>query len=109
MRRDLTAVAALTAVTLACALASAPTAVTAVLGILVLLLAPGYVWLAALLPASGPSFERSRSARGMKFTSPRSGSFSLIMCVRKRLPLTANRKSRGVDLRQLSNASSVGR
>jgi hypothetical protein len=59
MRRDLTAVAALTAVTLACALASAPTAVTAVLGILVLLLAPGYVWLAALLPASGPSFERS--------------------------------------------------
>src|SRR5690349_17839062 len=59
MRRDLTVVAALTAVTIACALASAPTVVTAVLGIPVLLLAPGYVWLAALLPAPGPSFERS--------------------------------------------------
>lgn len=59
MRRDLTAVAALSAVAIACALASAPTVVTAIVGIPVLLLAPGYVWLAALLPASGPSFERS--------------------------------------------------
>jgi hypothetical protein len=58
MRRDLTVVAALTAVTVACALGSAPTVVTAALGIPVLLLAPGYVWLAALLPESGPRFER---------------------------------------------------
>jgi hypothetical protein len=65
MRRDLIAVAALTGVAVASALASAPTVVTALLGIPVLLLAPGYVWLAALLPASGPSFERSVLTAGL--------------------------------------------
>jgi hypothetical protein len=59
MRRDLTVAAGLTAVAVVCVLASAPTAVTAAVGIPVLLLAPGYVWLAAILPTPGPVVERS--------------------------------------------------
>src|SRR5687768_14396585 len=48
----------------------------------------------------GPSFDSSRCARGRKFISPRCASFSLIMCVMKRLPLTAYRKSGGVASRR---------
>jgi hypothetical protein len=50
MRRDLTFAAAATAIAVVCAVSSAPVVVAAIVGVPVLLLVPGHVWLSVLLP-----------------------------------------------------------